>query len=149
MLSLFCCIHKVMLYETVYNIFEHDVDGLMQKRCNSIANAMELHLFCTNPSMLWHQYGINITSSLWRIHLPLIESSHEGPVIWTNEQAVEQIVDMPKISGAMIVMWHNCNDDLFFHISGEFYLKLTNASLLHHCFCALSIRKTIVVDKIL
>ena len=27
------------------------VDGLMQERCNSIANALELHLSCTNPSM--------------------------------------------------------------------------------------------------
>ena len=29
----------------------HDVDGLMQERHNSIANAMELRLSCTNPSM--------------------------------------------------------------------------------------------------
>ena len=29
------------------------IDGLMQERCNSIANALELHLSCTNPST-WH-----------------------------------------------------------------------------------------------
>ena len=29
----------------------HDVDGLMQEWHNSIANAMELRLSCTNPSM--------------------------------------------------------------------------------------------------
>ena len=28
-------------------------DGLMQERCNSIANALELHLSCTNPSLCW------------------------------------------------------------------------------------------------
>ena len=28
-------------------------DGLMQERCNSIANALELHLSCTNPS-IWN-----------------------------------------------------------------------------------------------
>ena len=28
----------------------HHMDGLVQKRRNSIANALELHLFCTNPS---------------------------------------------------------------------------------------------------
>ena len=32
-------------------------DGLMQERCNSIANALELHLSCINPSPL---YGVNI-----------------------------------------------------------------------------------------
>ena len=28
------------------------IDGLVQERCNSIANALELHLSCTNPLML-------------------------------------------------------------------------------------------------
>ena len=27
------------------------IDGLVQERRNSIANALELHLSCTNPSM--------------------------------------------------------------------------------------------------
>ena len=27
------------------------IDGLMQERCKSIANALELHLSSTNPSM--------------------------------------------------------------------------------------------------
>ena len=27
-------------------------DGLMQKQCNSIANALELHLFCIEPTAL-------------------------------------------------------------------------------------------------
>ena len=27
------------------------IDGLMQKRCNSIADALELHLFCIKPSI--------------------------------------------------------------------------------------------------
>ena len=30
------------------------VDGLVQERCNSIANALELHLFCTDPSIFLH-----------------------------------------------------------------------------------------------
>ena len=33
--------------------FIHHFDGLMQKRCNSSASAMELHLFCIKPSILW------------------------------------------------------------------------------------------------
>ena len=27
------------------------IDGLVEERCNSIANALELRLSCTNPSM--------------------------------------------------------------------------------------------------
>ena len=30
-------------------IIQHDMDRLMQERCNSIATALELHLSCTNP----------------------------------------------------------------------------------------------------
>ena len=32
------------------------IDGLMQERRNSIADALELRLFCTNPSKCEHQY---------------------------------------------------------------------------------------------
>ena len=28
---------------------QYDIDGLVQERCNSIANALELHVSCTNP----------------------------------------------------------------------------------------------------
>ena len=30
------------------------IDGLVQERRNSIANALELHLSCINPSKCWH-----------------------------------------------------------------------------------------------
>ena len=30
------------------------IDGLEQERCNSIANALELHLSCTNLSIYKH-----------------------------------------------------------------------------------------------
>ena len=39
--------HGLWLYS---NILYLDIDGLVQDRCNSIANALALHLFCTNPS---------------------------------------------------------------------------------------------------
>ena len=42
-----------------YRWMHQHIDGLMQKRCNSIANTMELHLSCTNPST----YIIPITHS--------------------------------------------------------------------------------------
>ena len=39
----------------MYRVFGgqiYDIDGWMQERRNSIANALELRLSCTNPSML-------------------------------------------------------------------------------------------------
>ena len=42
-----------MLGRNMYNWIasKHYVDGLVQERRNSIANALELGLSCTNPSM--------------------------------------------------------------------------------------------------
>ena len=40
---------------SLFAIFTFHVDGLMQERHNSIANALELRLSCTNPSI----YGFN------------------------------------------------------------------------------------------
>ena len=34
---------------SIFKIF--DIDSLMQKRCNSIAKALELHLFCIKSSL--------------------------------------------------------------------------------------------------
>ena len=41
---------SMCIYIYVY-IHIHSNDGLMQERRNSIANALELHLSCTNPSI--------------------------------------------------------------------------------------------------
>ena len=41
----------------------HDhLDGLVQERRNSIANALELRLFCTKPS-IWSASGYAITDN--------------------------------------------------------------------------------------
>ena len=39
------------------------IDGLVQGRHNSIANALELHLSCTNPSKCHHFDEISVTGS--------------------------------------------------------------------------------------
>ena len=47
------------------------VDGLVQKRRNSIANALELRLSCTNPSVfnkekgLWRDLGDILQGIIW------------------------------------------------------------------------------------
>ena len=52
-------IHHIITELPVYTavIREHDVDGLVQERRNSIANALELHLSCTK--LCYHQYPKN------------------------------------------------------------------------------------------
>ena len=47
------------------------VDGLVQERRNSIANALELHLSCTNPWMCWLDLSniINLCSEMSQPHL--------------------------------------------------------------------------------
>ena len=36
---------------TMYNCFSHDINGLVQERCNSSADTLELHLSCSDPSI--------------------------------------------------------------------------------------------------
>ena len=45
---------KINLYTNNINSF-HNINGLVQERRNSSALAMELHLFCTNPSIWNHK----------------------------------------------------------------------------------------------
>ena len=42
------------LYLTMVVIEAIDIDGLMQERRNSIANALELRLSCIDPSIWYH-----------------------------------------------------------------------------------------------
>ena len=47
-----------------YNRILH-IDGLVQERCSSIANALELHLSCTKPSIYHDQDKSCIQIRLW------------------------------------------------------------------------------------
>ena len=46
---------------TCHEVIMWNIDGLVQERCNSIANALELRLSCTNPSI---QYSIR-NDKMW------------------------------------------------------------------------------------
>ena len=50
-LTLSTCHH--WKYSNLYYKTLSDIDGLVQERRNSIANALELRLSCTNPSKWW------------------------------------------------------------------------------------------------
>ena len=48
-------------------LYIYQIDGLVQERRHSLANALELHLFCTNPSR-WGVYlseQMFVTVFLW------------------------------------------------------------------------------------
>ena len=66
-------------YAAKHDVSVH-IDVLMQERCNSIANALELHLSCTNPSiysltdLLFHWNWKVITATTCHQTLHLIES---------------------------------------------------------------------------
>ena len=44
-------VRKTPQIDQLTQINKLNFDGFMQKRCNSIANAMELHLSCIKPSI--------------------------------------------------------------------------------------------------
>ena len=41
--------NQIVLHMNVYLIYREHICGLMQERCNSIANALELLLSCSKP----------------------------------------------------------------------------------------------------
>ena len=49
----------------------YQIDGSVQERRNSIANALELRLSCTNPSkcVLWRSSETNLTQSAHELNL--------------------------------------------------------------------------------
>ena len=53
LVKLAACRMQALSLESLRLHWSH-VDGLVQERCNSIANALELHLSCTNPSLCLH-----------------------------------------------------------------------------------------------
>ena len=69
------------------------IDGSVQERCNSIANALELHLSCTNPSIcvgiskLGHHSTCKCLSSYW-FH-DVISISELGHIVhWTHWELI-------------------------------------------------------------
>ena len=47
---------QAFTWVSIHPVLYRHVDGLVQKRRNSIATALELHLSCTNPS-IWHDWA--------------------------------------------------------------------------------------------
>ena len=83
-------IHSPLHYQYEITLDEY-IDGLVQERHNTIANALELRLSCTNPSMCQTN---KLIVAEWRIYVSVRETI-TGPdnglspgrrltIIWTN-----------------------------------------------------------------
>ena len=69
-------------YCKIYTVADFHIDGLVQERRNSIANALELRLSCTNPSM-WYR----ITDILLAINCDAYVNTCR--VLWYRADAME------------------------------------------------------------
>ena len=64
------------------------IDGLVQERSNLIANALELRLSCTNPSILWRWQTLLLCSSYWMMFCNSIQNHeqwHESIIVQVNQ----------------------------------------------------------------
>ena len=59
----------------------HEVDGLVQERRNSISNALDLRLSCTNPSKWKHFLHADFHCPWWLLAQP-VGQTLEWPVSW-------------------------------------------------------------------
>ena len=53
-----------------------NINGLVQERCNSIANALELQLSCTNPLINWCIIWLFVRNNEWQV------------IAWANTKSV-------------------------------------------------------------
>ena len=78
--NLLACVVAV-LNPYMYIFFQsyryHHIDGLMQERCNSTANPMELHLSCTNP-LIYTQVRCDMWDSSLTFDLCILGNTSNG-----------------------------------------------------------------------
>ena len=75
------CKHCILVRVTdmSYNKLTYNIDGLVQERCNSIANALELHHYCTNSSICTFLIKFILLSKAIPPHSAVI------PLMWCGE----------------------------------------------------------------
>ena len=81
-------------WQEILKISILDIDGLVQERCNSIANALELHLSCTNPS-------IRVWKLVW--HCSSYATS------WCSPLTLSFLSSSSMISTNWVTLWTACN----------------------------------------
>ena len=91
-LKKWCCncrgVWNFHCYSSMHCKIWPQIDGLMQEICNSIANALELHLSCTNPSKyLWCILGnfFSIVFASWEGTLALLQTCPNLLVPWPKD----------------------------------------------------------------
>ena len=82
------------------------IAGLVQERCNSIANALELHLSCTNPAICAQALNVHQLQppAVWLNFSPMMALSiHLNQYCITSVVLRLQVVGIP---GAHCLVWH-------------------------------------------
>ena len=100
----------------------------MQERCNSIANALELSLFCIKPSNSTFCLYLSITIIKAHLHLqsPSIHVRVPAPdrVLFTSEAMTILVAcsrdDLNKAALSMRIAWPRMNSDV--RIQGNHYM---------------------------
>ena len=88
-----CCVYIGLLVSEICGILH--INGLVQERCNSIANALELHLSCTNPS---------ICSHIWAAKWSTLKCLHDAPPV--TQKLIMWGKDEGKLIKSMMVNWN-------------------------------------------
>ena len=88
----------------------YQIDGLVQERRNSIANALELRLSCTNPSIWYYQAEHDDVMTWKHMWFPSYKATNAKRyflvVVSLN---IEWSVDLSVIWNAMMLMCHPSN----------------------------------------
>ena len=87
--------------KTVESLNGNNIDGLMQNRRNSIANALELRLFCIMPSIWWKQ-------TWWSISLQLKTKYMNCRIMkpWFIDLLTSIVHGQEKETYAQEFLWH-------------------------------------------
>ena len=88
-------------------LFMVKLDGLMQGRCNSIANALELCLSCTNPS-IWPKSSLDTVSRITAITFHWVAVESLASVDCSVDEMVWMGAEKRHWIG-MEIFWHRSN----------------------------------------
>ena len=87
--------------------YKNKIDGLVQERCNSIANALELRLSCTNPSRWSHDcftpiMGISVLGKTVFI-LKQVPAFHTRPHLSSVYRAMPAFLYQPSVASHVVL----------------------------------------------
>ena len=138
---------NIMLHQDIlqinhrgFPITKHHIDGLVQERRNSSALAMELRLSCINPLtwVLWHLKSPAISLLVQLLVQANIKGNTKGPHYWPIVRGIHwSLVDSPH-NGPVMWKAFPCHDGIMPYSLSSIYQK--------YIISAFSNFRTIVID---